>query len=67
MDYRKLKGRICEKYGTQQEFAAAYGTSSAVMSMMLNTGKPLPSKNIIKFAALLDIPTEDIGVYFFTI
>ena len=34
-DYRKLKGRIIEKYGSQLNFADAYGISENTLSLKM--------------------------------
>lgn len=63
--YRKLKGRIVEKYDTQGEFAKAVGISINSMSKKM-TGKVGFSKSdILLWCELLDISKENIGEYFF--
>lgn len=67
MTYSKLRGRIREKFGTQEAFAAALNMHPATLSAKLN-GKSEWSKPDMEAAAnLLDIPIEDVPVYFFAV
>lgn len=65
MNYRKLKGRIIEKYGTMSAFADAIGESKQCVSRLIRL-KRLSTLTISKWAKALDICVEDIGPYFFT-
>lgn len=65
-DYRKLRGRIIEKYGSQTAFVEKYGVSENTFSMKMNNKIRFTSDDIIKISEMLDIPKEDVGVYFFT-
>lgn len=66
MDYSKLKGRIVEKFGSQNEFCKALGCTPQSLSQKLN-GKNLFSMiDILKIVELLEIPVEEIHLYFFT-
>lgn len=67
-DYSKLTGRIIEKFGTRRDFAKAVVMSENAMSQKLS-GKLKISTDDIKLwckPEFLDIPCEQIGVYFFT-
>ena len=64
-DYSKLKGRIIEKYGTQGRFAEALGVNQNAVSKKLNGKTSFDKKEILIWSALLDIRTDEIGVYFF--
>lgn len=67
-DYSKLTGRIIEKFGTRRDFAKAVGISENAMSQKLS-GKMKISTDDIKLwckPEFLDIPCEQIGLYFFT-
>lgn len=64
-DYRKLKGRIVEKFGTQGRFAAANGLSDRSISLKLNNGIGLSQEEILKWCQMLDISNADIPKYFF--
>lgn len=65
-DYRKLRGKIVEKYGSQSEFSLAIGFSERTLSLKMNSKVPWKQKEICKAADLLDISDSDIGDYFFT-
>lgn len=65
-DFSKLKGRIVEKYGSQAEFAKAFGISENSLSLKMNNKSRFTSDDIIKIADMLDIPQIDVGSYFFT-
>ena len=64
-EYRKLIGRIIEKYGTRKSFAEAVGISENSMSMKLNGKTDFSRDEIARWAELLDIAVTDIGNYFF--
>ena len=65
-DYSKLRGRIVEKYGTQSEFAKAFGISDNSMSRKLNNKNSFSVDDIIKITHMLDIQSKDVSSYFFT-
>lgn len=63
--YNKLRGRIVEKYGTQEKFAEALGMTKQGISLKM-TGKTAFSQNDInRWCELLGIKTEQIADYFF--
>lgn len=64
-EYKKLKGRIVEKYGTQKEFAQHINLSTVSVSQKLNGIKGFSQKDIEKWAESLDIPKEEYVAYFF--
>ena len=64
--YNKLRGRIVEKFGSQSNFADIFGVSENTMSLKLNNKVRFTSDDIIKATELLDIPPEEVGIYFFT-
>lgn len=65
-EYRKLIGRIVEKYGTRKEFAKVLGISENSMSLKLNGKTGFSRKDMARWGELLDIDVNDFGVYFFT-
>ena len=65
-DTSKLRGRIVEKYGTQNAFADAINNSISFISQYLNGKKKLDQPTIDKWADALDISAEEIPVFFFT-
>ena len=65
-DYRKLRGRIVEKYGTQGAFSKAVKLSENSVSRKINGIKSFSREDILRWCELLDIDRDDIGIYFFT-
>jgi hypothetical protein len=67
-DYNKLIGRIIEKFGSRRAFAAAYGISENAMSQKLSNKMAITTEDILEWIKpeFLDIPNEEIGLYFFT-
>ena len=66
-DYSKLKGKIVEKYGSQLEFAKAFGISENTLSLKLNNKVRFTSDDIIKITDMLEIDKDEVGKYFFTL
>lgn len=64
-DYSKLKGRIKEKYGTQENFAKAIGKTQTTTSFKINGKRLWNQEEIIKAIELLDLSKDDIVEYFF--
>ena len=60
----KLKARILEKYGNQKNFAEALQMDESTLSRYL-AGREWKASAMIKAAELLEIPAEQVGVYFF--
>ena len=65
-EYRKLIGRIIEKYGTRKEFAKKVGLSENSMSLKLNGKTGFSRDDMIQWGKLLDIDVAEFGSYFFT-
>lgn len=65
-EYRKLIGRIVEKYGTRKEFAKVLGISENSMSLKLNGKTGFSREDIVRWGELLDIDVNEFGAYFFT-
>lgn len=65
-DYRKLRGRIKEKYGTQSEFSKKIGLSEVSVSNKLNNIVDWDQEEMENIIIALEIPYEDIRAYFFT-
>lgn len=65
-DFRKLEGRIIEKYKTRIAFAAAMGLNPSALSARLNGKISFQAGEIVKAQELLQIAPEEIGAYFFT-
>lgn len=66
-DFSKLRGRIVEKYGSQAAFARDLGCSEVVFSKKMNNQVKFSPDDIVKIVEMLDIDSEQIGDYFFTI
>lgn len=65
-DYRKLRGRIREKCGTQSNFASVIGLSDVSVSNKLNNNVEWGQEEIENAIEALDIPFNEIHSYFFT-
>lgn len=66
-DFSKLRGRIVEKYGSYAAFFRLLNITDIQASKKLNGKAQFRPKDIIQWSRLLDIGSQDIGVYFFTI
>jgi len=66
-DYSKLLGRITEKFGTQANFSKALGLSERSLSLKLNGKTGFKQADIVKACDLLEVPSDDIPEYFFTL
>lgn len=64
-DYSKLKGRIREKYGNQEDFANAIGLTPTTISFKINGKAKWRQDEIVKAAKLLEISKDEIVDYFF--
>lgn len=64
-EYRKLKGRIVEKYGTRENFGKYLNLSNVSLSKKLNGETGFSQKDIIKWCELLDIDLHNVGDYFY--
>lgn len=64
-DYNKLRGRIKEKYGTQDAFAEAVGIGRVSLSEKLNNKVEFKQREINKSCEVLEIPIEEMTDYFF--
>ena len=63
--YDRLRGRIIEKYGSQEKFAETIGMSSNSMSKKMNGRTGFSQRDIVKWSHLLDIKAPEYGEYFF--
>lgn len=66
-NYAKLNGRIVEKCGTQAVFAERMGLSERTISMKLNNKIAFKQSEIQKALDVLEITSDEIQVYFFTL
>ncbi|BBB91017.1 MAG TPA: DUF739 family protein [Methylomusa anaerophila] len=65
--YNKLKGKIKEKFGTQEAFAKKLGISRTSLSLKLNNFSEFTQKEILDSMALLGLPGIEVDKYFFTL
>lgn len=66
-NYAKLKGRIIEICGTQQEFAKRMNLSERTVSAKLNNQVSWKQSEILKTVEILMIPEDQIQIYFFAL
>lgn len=64
-NFRLLRGRIVAEYGTIEEFSKACGYSRKIMSEKLNNKSRFNAYSIMKICETLNIPRDEIGMYFF--
>ena len=64
-DYSKLRGRIIEVCGTQEEFARRIGISSRSLSLKMTGKRPFKQHEIASSIMVLNLSRNDIPVYFF--
>lgn len=64
-DYRKLKGRIIEKFGSQINFSKAMEWSERTLSLKMNGKVSWKQPEICKAIKLLELSENDIKEYFF--
>lgn len=64
-EYRRLKGRIIEKYGTMGEFAKEIGISQNSLSKKMNCKTGISQEDIELWSKLLDISPDDYGAFYF--
>lgn len=65
-NYRKLRGRIIEKFGSQDNFAKVIGISNNSLSKKLNCKTGFSQSDITNWSKLLEIDSSEYGAYFFT-
>ena len=63
--YNKLRGRIIEKYGTQEKFAEAIGLSTNSMSKKMTGKSGFSQEDIESCSEKLEIAQAEYGEYFF--
>ena len=66
-NYSKLRGRIIEKYGSQSDFAQAFGCSERTLSLKTTGKRPWQQTEILTAIKLLGLSEEDTQAYFFTL
>ena len=66
MSYAKLRGKIREMFGRNEAFAEAMEMDASSLSAKLNNRSPWKREEIEKACLLLEIPIEEVYLYFFT-
>ena len=64
-EYRKLRGKIIEKYVTYGKFAEAINTSVVTVSNKLRGVTQFSQDDIVLWCETLEIPISESGTYFF--
>lgn len=64
-EYRKLRGRIIEKYGTLEAFTKVIGRSKVSVSNKMNRVTGFSQADMVLWGNTLDIRPEEYGEYFF--
>lgn len=64
--YRKLRGRIIEKFGSIREFSKSLDISAVSISKKLNGKAGFSQDDMNEWARILDIKIEEYGEYFFS-
>lgn len=65
-DYRRLRGRIIEKYGTLKVFASEMGWSERTLSLKMNCKVYWKQPEITRASELLNISSDEVTEYFFS-
>ena len=65
-DYRRLRGKIREVYGTEIAFAKALKIGRVSLSHRINNKLEFTAREIYFSCVLLSIPLSEIPAYFFT-
>lgn len=66
MDYRRIRGKITELYGTQMAFAKALGMSYTALNQRLSGKLEWKTQEIVLACKMLGIPLSEVYLYFFT-
>lgn len=66
-DYSVLRGKIRERYGTEQALASAIGMDRATLSMKLNNRREFTQQEICKVMDALHEDRALASKYFFTL
>lgn len=65
-DYRTLRGKIREVYGTEKNFAHAIGMNPSTLSLKLSNRLEFTQQDIISAINALRVSNDFIRPYFFT-
>lgn len=64
-DYRKLRGKIVEVYGSVTNFCDATGKNRSATSAKLTNGGSMRQEEIVQYATALGIADTELADYFF--
>ena len=64
-EYKRLIGRIIEKFGSRRAFAKELDISEAYLSRKLKGKVAINQIEMVRWSTLLDIDISEIGDYFF--
>lgn len=64
-EYRKLRGRIVEKYGTLNAFFEKLKITNVQASKKINGKAGFSQEDIVEWCDLLDIDLIDVGPFFY--
>jgi hypothetical protein len=65
-EYNKLRGKIKEVFGTQDNFAEAIGIGRVSLSQRLNNQLEFSQDEIFRACDVLHLDRKEIPIYFFT-
>lgn len=63
--FSRLRGKICEKYGTITAFAEETSKSRVTVTNKLSGETDFSRDDMVEWGSLLGITPEEYGVYFF--
>lgn len=66
-DYSKLRGRIVEKFGNYAAFFKKLDITEVQASKKLNGKAGFSQEDMIRWGGLLDISSEEMGLFFCTL
>ena len=64
-DYKKLRVKIFEDFGTNTALSKEMGITKESLSRKLQGKTAFTANDIIQICNFLDIPCEEIGLYFY--
>ena len=66
-DYRKLRGRVIEKFGSLSAFAEVLGVTTNTISKKFTGKLPITARNIEEWSSpeLLDISPQEYYIFYF--
>lgn len=65
-DYSRLRGKIAEKNMTQETLSNKLKIAKSTLNLKINNKIAFSQEDIVSISAILEIPKEEIGPYFFT-